>query len=72
MRVHTFVEQLTRNNATTRTWGTNYSVDDNLNVFLQEYKDDIISVESHVNAINQHNNGGFDTLVKTTVIVVRT
>lgn len=72
MRIHTFVEQITKVNSTTKLWGTIYSADDNLNTFLQEYKEDIISVESYVNTIDRHNNGGFDTLVKTTVVMVRT
>jgi hypothetical protein len=78
MKVITFVEKLTnyisyrdRHGERQNTWEQEYKVDDELNNFLQTHGHLVLNMTTHVNTINRHNNGGYDVLVKTTIITLK-
>jgi hypothetical protein len=78
MIVHTIISQLTetthhkdKNNNSHHGWQHNPYVDEELNLFLLQYGERVIRIDSHIQTIRTHNNGGFDTLLKITTITLK-
>lgn len=73
MTVYTFIEPITRSTYSNgqHSWNILNELDGELNDFLQDNKDKDLEITSQVQVIKNHNNGGYNTLVKITTVIVR-
>lgn len=73
MKIYTFTEEIVSNvfypeSKQRNYWKNNENVDEGLNRFLERNKENILEVETHIQVIRNHNNGGYNDLIKITIV----
>lgn len=73
MKIYTFIEEIVSNvyfpeMKKKNYWKSKENMDEELNSFLERNKENILEVETHIEVIKNHNNGGYNDLIKITIV----